>query len=169
MSTTLLPGKIVGDSSWYRSEEGRRFLARTDNGLWMFVWEAVYTDSTVVRQFGDLEFHRALTDAAYTPPADGRISVDSLDKSKVTIFTLHPTAITREYFFNVRPVVTLCRPDKGEQLLSYWLTDYIPATGYRLRRTVVGIQKGGQRILAVISPSGQITICTDDNQSYEGE
>jgi hypothetical protein len=169
----LETGQIVYDS-WYASEKGRRFLAQTDGGQWMFLWEAKYKDGTVIRQFGEIEFHRAMMDETYIPPESLRRTVDDLEKEHVSQFLLHPIALTRSCapWFQ-RPIVVNLRPERGEFFLNYWLTDYTPKTGYRLRRHAIGIRKvvGDQefRSLIVISPSGQITICADDNQSFEGE
>lgn len=173
MKHVLETGQVVFDS-WYATPEGQRFMARTNGGQTMFTWEAVYSDGKIVRQFPEIEFNQAINNRDYTPPDEARVSVNTLDKNAVVKFNLYPSAVTRQHapWFQ-RPVTVQLRPWKGEYFLNYWLTDRTPATGYELRRHVVGMRKVVEgvefRSLTVISPSGKITICADDNVSYEGE
>ena len=173
MQHTLESGQIVFDP-WYTTPEGREFMSQTDGGQWNFIWEARYNDGRVVRQFGEIEFHRAMTDETYVPPESLRISVDSLDRERVSQFILWPIALTRKHcpWFQ-RPIVAVLKPEQGKFFLNHWLTDYTPKTGYRLRRHVIGIRQvvGSEEIhsLVVVSPDGQITIAPDENISYEGE
>jgi len=115
-----------------------------------------------------------MNDEVYVPPEALRISVDTLERELVSQFILYPIAMVRKRcpWFQ-RPIVTVLRPDKGKFFLNHWLTDYVPKTGYRLRRHVVGLRQvcGSEEIhsMVVISPDGQITITPDENTSYEGE
>lgn len=173
MKHVLESGQVVFDS-WYATPEGQRFMARTNGGQTMFVWEAVYRSGMVVRQFPEIEFNQAINNRDYTPPDSERVSVNVLDKQQIVKFILYPTAVTRfQAPWFQRPISVELRPGKGEYFENYWLTDKTPATGYELRRHAIGMRKvvdGVEfRSLTVISPSGKITICADDNVSYEGE
>ena len=136
----------------------------------MFVWEAKYDDGRVVRQFDDVNFTRAMTDADFVPSEDLRLSVDALEKEHVSQFTLYPIAMTRNRapWFQ-QPISVYVDLEKGDRFVSAWLTDYTPKTGYVIRRSVIGIDRNGTRLLTVISPSGRISVCSNDNQSFEGE
>lgn len=171
MKHVLETGQVVFDS-WYATPEGQRFMAKTNGGQNMFLWEAVLIDGRIIRQYPEIEFNRIMNDADYIANDQERRSVVSLgpEKFNVVSFRLYPTALTRQgapWF--LRPISVELRPKQGEFFESYWLTDRTPATGYILRRHVIGMRKGDQVSLTVISPSGKITICSDDNVSYEGE
>lgn len=145
-------------------------MQATAGGLLMFVWEAEYDDGRVVRQFDDVNFLRAMTDADFVPPEDLRLSVDTLEKEHVSQFTLLPIAMTRKRtpWFQ-QPIGVLLDLPRGDRFVNYWLTDFTPRTGYTIRRNVVGIQRNGATLLTIISPSGRISVCSNDNHSFEGE
>ena len=173
----VLPtGQIVFSDAWYASDEGRYVFSVTDDGRYLFAWEATYKDRKIVRQFEDVAFTRAMTDEEYIPSDAPMLSVDALDKEQVVQFSLAPLAFTRKHcsWFQ-KPIIVQARPDKGEFFKAYWLTDQTPRTGYALRRHVVGIRHLSKdateelHVLTVISPSGQITICASDDFSFEGE
>lgn len=164
-------GKLIWGSEFYASEEGKHFLLATENGKFMFTWEAEYDDGKTVRQLDDLAFERTLKDPDFVASQAPYLSVGKLDRHRVKAFTLHPVALTKK----VRPM--LASPhgvnivlSTGELFTSYWLVDHTPATGSKLYRTVMGIEyPNGTKDLTVFSPSGRIKHCDNDNQSYEGE
>jgi hypothetical protein len=167
--STLPDGQVVFHD-WYNSQEGQWFMQATAGGLLMFVWEARYDDDRIVRQFDDVNWSRAMADADFVPSEDLRLSVDALEKEHVSQFTLFPIAMTRKRipWFQQSLEVHLDLP-RGDRFVSYWLTDYTPRTGYTMRRTVIGIERDGIKLLTVISPSGKISVCSTDNISFEGE
>lgn len=170
----ILPSGQVVFHDWYATEKAQSLLSATNGGMMMFIWEATLEDGTVIRQFDDVNFSRAMTDEDFVPPEDSRLSVDALAKERVSQFRLHPIAFVKKNapWFQ-QPIVVNLRLERDERLTSFWETDFSPRTGYTLRRTVVGLKRkvGDEEIstFVVISPSGQITICGDTNQSFEGE
>lgn len=157
--------------SWYDSPEGKNLLASTYDGRMLFIWEAKYDTGELVRQFDEVVFTRALTDENYMPPDDTRISVDSLDKSKVVQFSLYPVAMTRKLapWFS-QPVVVNLQPSKGEKLVNFWVVDEQFNPRRKMYRTVVGIEVCGEnKILTVICPSGKIVVTRSEDLSFEGE
>jgi len=170
----LETGQIIFGDAWYASPEGQHILAATDCGRYMFVWEALYGDGTKIRQFDTVPFTRAMTDESYVPPSDLRLSADCLDGMRVVQFNLYPIALVRKRcpWFQ-KPIEVRLKPSQGEFFLGYWLTDLTPKTGYTLCRHVIGLKQVLRiqelKTMVVLSPSGQITICSDDNQSFEGE
>jgi hypothetical protein len=162
--------ELFSDSDWYSTEAGNHFLGATDRGRFAFLWEAVYSSGSVIRQYNDVVFTRALTDDTYCPPDEGRVSVEELSKDQVVLFRLIPTALTRRLVpWFPKPIELHVDPAKGEQFVSYWLMDYRPRTNFRLCRHVIGLRIQEAKMVMVISPSGQFVLCADDNQSYEGE
>lgn len=173
MKFTLPSGQVVFHD-WYATEKAQQVLSRTNGGMMMFVWEAILEDGRVIRQFDDVNFSRAITDEDFVPPEDSRLSVDTLEKEHVSQFRLHPIAfIKKNAPWFQQPIVVNLRKGRDERLTSMWETDFTPRTGYSLRRTVLGMKRkvGNEEIsmFVVLSPSGQITICSDTNQSFEGE
>lgn len=174
MKSITLPSGQVVFNDWYATEKAKQLLARTNGGMLMFVWEAILEDGRVIRQFDDVNFSRAMTDEDFVPPEDSRLSVDALGKERVSQFRLHPIAFVKKNapWFQ-QPIVVSLNLKRGERLTSFWETDFSPRTGYTLRRTVVCLKRtvGTEEIstFVVLSPSGQITICGDTNQSFEGE
>jgi hypothetical protein len=167
---TRLPSGQVVFNDWYATEKGQWVMNATASGMLLFLWEARYDDGRVVRQFDDINWMRAMTDDGFVPSEDLRLSVDSLEKEHVSQFILHPIALTRkELSWFQRPIEIRLDLKKGDRFVSHWLTDFSPRTGYVLRRTVVGIEREGVSVLMVISPSGSIVMCSNENQSYEGE
>jgi hypothetical protein len=156
--------------SWYDSSSGKDLLASTHEGRAMFLWEAKYDSGETVRQFEEVVFTRAITDYSYVPPEETRISVDSLDKSKIVQFSLYPTAITRILapWFS-QPIVVNIHPESGERLVNFWVVDEQHNPDRKLYRTVVGIETGDSKILTVICPSGKIVVTKNEDLSYEGE
>jgi hypothetical protein len=168
--TLILPSGQAVFHDWYATEEGQKFMGATEGGMLMFMWEARYDDGRVVRQFDDVNFTRAMTDADFVPPESLRLSVDSLEKEHVSQFTLYPIAMTRsKSTWFQQPIDVYLDLKQGDRFISSWLTDYSPKAGYVLRRSVIGIERNGTRLLTIISPSGRITICSNENQSFEGE
>jgi hypothetical protein len=169
-----LPSGQVVFNDWYATEKAKLVLATTNGGMMMFAWEACLEDGTVIRQFGDVVFSRAMTDEDFVPSEDSRLSVDTLAKERVSQFRLHPIAFVKKNcpWFQ-QPIVVRLNLKRDERLTSFWETDFTPTTGYTLRRTVIGLKSkvSGEEIstFVVLSPSGQITICGDTNQSFEGE
>lgn len=174
MTQFILPSGQVVFYDWYATEKAQQILAATNGGMLMFAWEAILEDGRVIRQFDDVIFSRAITDEDFVPPEDSRLSVDALGKERVSQFRLHPIAYVKKNcpWFQ-QPVVVSLRLARDERLTSLWETDFSPRTGYTLRRTVIGIKRkvGEEEVgtFVVLSPSGQITICSDTNQSFEGE
>lgn len=170
----ILPSGQVVFHDWYASAKAQEILARTNGGMLMFTWEAVLEDGTVIRQYDDVTFTRSVTDEDFVPPEDSRLSVDALQRERVSQFRLHPIAYVKKNcpWFQ-QPLVVSLRLKRDERLTSFWETDYTPRTGYTLRRTVIGLKRtvGTEEVstFVVVSPSGQITICGDTNQSFEGE
>jgi hypothetical protein len=162
---------------WYATEEAKHVLQVTDDGMFLFVWRAVLRSGLEVNQFQPIELSRALSDEQYVPPGELRISSSELPKEEVESFSLYPIAVTRKYcpWFQ-KPIVVKLDLEAGDRFISHWLVThtlgYHTAAGvmdFRLRRHVVGIERDGVYFSTVISPSGLITIVTDENQSYEGE
>lgn len=161
---------------WYQTSAGKEYLAATNNGQLSFVWEAVYDDGTLYHQYDEITFLRCLKDSSFNPPSEDIVSTERLDKKRVVKFSLIPTAFTSLHcpWFQ-RPYSVVLRPHLGERLLAYWSTDWRPQTNYTLRRQVIGIQKVNPdeievtRVIFVISPSGLMTMATNDNVSFETE
>lgn len=163
-------------NSWYRSPECQKLFSETDFGRYMFIWEAILDDGSVLRQFEDIAFERALTDPDFTLPAELRLSTDIIPRDKVVEFALFYTAKTRA----VCPWFVgdcLCRlylhPEKQE-LLAYWLVDHHIQGGpgvSELVRQVVGWKhkETGKKKLVIISPSGAMSESDTDDGSWEGE
>jgi len=152
-------------STIYADEESQRFLALTQEGKFIFVWEAVYDDGKTVKQFDEIPFYRTLMEEDYSPPDGMRLSVDALERDKVVEFRLWPAASFRKR--GGRPVVVKLKGE--ERFVSFFEVDLDTKTGKRLYRHVVGIEKNGMRVLTTISPSGWVTLSTDTNVSFEGE
>jgi len=166
---TLESGQIVFDP-WYATDEARHILKATGDGMLLFTWKAVLRSGLEVAQFQFIEFLRALKDEQYVPPIGERISASELPKEEVSAFVLFPIAMTRKYcpWFQ-KPIVVTLDLEAGDRFIAHWLVDHTPKTDYKIHRHVVGIERDGVKFSTVISPSGLITIVTNENQSYEGE
>lgn len=160
--------------SWFKTETGVAFLKATFQGKFAYLWVAVLSDGTEVKQFPDEAFDKLIND----PDVNGeslepqRVSVDRLDVKKVKELYLFPSAAAKK-FVHLEPVRLIINIEAGEKFVSYWLTDWNPDTGVYFTRHVVGISKlvnGKQaKFFAIIGPTGRVTIATDDNQSFDGE
>jgi hypothetical protein len=162
---------------WYQSEDAKFVMNATDKGKQAFTWEGFYRDGTVIRQYDEIAFYRALTDSEYIPDQGRLVSTAALDKEKTVKFVLHPTALLRKRCpWFPHPYTVVIRPEVGERLLAFWEVDYRPRDGWKVYRTAVGVQLTDQvfkkeisRTVLVFSPSGSITLAGSTNVSFEGE
>lgn len=160
---------------WFKTEYARQFMAATNNGKFAYIWEATYTDGSKVKQFSDALFQQLLDDDAPVPANldEVRGTVDKLDVRKVKEFVLYPTGVACRYIPLIQPVRLIVDVENGEKFISYWLADYYQMTNSFMYRHVVGISKpvngAAAKFFTVLSPIGQVTVATNDNQSYAGE
>lgn len=163
---------------WYATPEGIDYLRKTEGGMFSFVWVARYNDGMIMRQFEPKIMKQALDNPDFVVPKHLVQSVSKLDVRKTQEFLLLPTALSRKVAFWLKEVRLKIDLKAGEKFISYWLTDYAlqktdPRRPTYLRRHVVGISKtlnGTQaKFLTVVSVGGSITVCTNDDQSFEGE
>lgn len=159
---------------WYDSSAGQTLLAMTDDGRFVFLWEAILDDGGVIRQLEEFAFERALRDETFALTEAAKPlcrSSDILPKEKVQKFRLLRTAVTKKYapWFteDLEMSIDLAA---GHQVRSFWCTDYSINRRRYIRRTVLGVSKPDQPDeLLVISPSGATKVCPHTNQCFEGE
>lgn len=163
---------------WYATPEGMDYLNRTNGGMFSFVWVARYNDGTIMRQLEPKIMKQALDNPDFVVPKHLVQSVSKLDVRKLQEFLLLPTALSQKEAPWLKEVRLKIDLKAGEKFISYWLTDYAlqkedPRRPTYLRRHVVGISKtlnGTQaKFLTIISVSGKVMVCTNENQSFEGE
>jgi len=153
---------------WY-IDDGDKVMNDTDGGRMLYAWKAIYEDGTCARQYDEITFMRALNDALYVPPIDRIISISTVDQDRVRELILYPIAYALRHCPRASTVRVVVNPKKGEKLLVYWCTDVNVTTGHTIRRQVVGIERDGQKLLFVLSPSGTMTLATNDDVSFDGE
>lgn len=155
---------------WYRTFLGKLFLKLTDSGKWAYTWVVEYADGEIIYQLDEPELIRVLS-GTYIP-TDWK-SVDVLDVNKVKKFTLLPTGVAKELAPWIRPFQLVVDLKAGEKFIAHWTYDVNIITGARVCRHVIGVAKlvkgSSVKFLTVISPSGAVTVCTNTNQSFEGE
>lgn len=157
--------------TWYESPEGSALMVATLGGKFIFMWEAVLGDGSVLRQFDDFAFQRALIDDEFVPPDNIRLSTDIIPRDKVVEFRLLPIAMTRKLTQHFQqPIVLKLDPEKYS-LIARWLVDHDVRSGRKVYRHVIGFtpRDGGLDELTVISPSGKIVQTSTEDLSYEGE
>jgi hypothetical protein len=157
---------------WYKSPEAIELLNKTEKGRFVYIWKAFYDDGTIVRQFPEEQFDKYLNELIPISDAD-RVPVDKLDVRKVKELVLIPTGICRTYAPWLNPVRLVVDIEAGEKFISFWCVDRDMFSGREIARHVVGISKpvnGSQaKFFVTISPSGNVTVATNENLSYEGE
>jgi hypothetical protein len=157
---------------WYSTPEANALLNATSAGRFAFLWKVTLDDGTVVTQFPAEVFDRYLTEPIAIVD-ENRTSVDRLDVRKVKELVLIPSAIGRTLAPWLSPVRLVVDLEAGEKFISFWSVDREMISGFEIARHVVGISKplnGNQaKFFVVVSPSGNITVATKEDLSFEGE
>ena len=163
--------KFFSEIKQWQHYDSDRLLQATDGGRTLYAWEAFHSDGSIVRQYDEITFFRALSDSSFAPPIDRIISISKIYPEKLKEFFLWPTAfaLNNSPKLSKVPIRLVINPAKGEKLICQWCTDINITTGGELRRQVVGIEKDGHKVMFVISPSGVMTMATNDDISFEGE
>lgn len=160
----------------------KEYLEVSNGGDTAYIWMAEYVDGTVLSQFSPELSYQFQADPAFVPVLESGLSIKELDEEQVKEFILAPTAHARQYLPWLTPVHIVIDRDKGEKFISYRLVysssalfapDGTPVGTGRVVRFVVGISREIEgvefKVLTVLSPSGLVTVTSNDLISYEGE